>query len=296
MWCYYIINNYLIAILETFIYNFIMFWSKKRIIIGLTTFNSEFLNLSVPAVGRFSRRCILVVHNDNPDVRIKKRQIRKMGFYGCVYVINSKQNIGLLRSRIAIVDFVRVKKIRSDWIMFVDDDDIVTDISIPRVGKNNFAVIQNMVVLRSRLIDVLRVAKNPKSWVVDNENVYMVRPHVGLAGTMIRLSVMFCVSDVLCRVQERVAGVDSGLSFRPPTDMMMWSAVNIIARHYNSFATPIYMDTVNYVATDIDTATHKYGMAVAPAKNTAQQIGRVIAKYDAIIRAELSAGEKLKCV
>ena len=265
-----------------------MFAQRKKIIIGLTTFYTEYLNLSVPVLGRWSRRCVLVIHNDNPDVRVSVRKIRKLGFRGRIYVINTAKNIGLLRARMAIVDFVRAKKLRADWIMFADDDDFVTDVSIPNVDKNNFAVIQNMVVLRSRLIDVLRVAKNPNSWVADNENVYVVRPHIGLAGTMIRLSVMFQVVDVLYDVLEHIADINSGLSFRPPTDMMMWSAVNIIARHYNSFATPIYMDSVNYIATDIDTATHKYDMPVAPVKNTAQQVGRAIAKYDSVIRGVLN--------
>ena len=65
------------------------------------------------------------------------------------------------------------------------------------------------------------------------------------------------------------------------------SALNIIARHDNEHATPIYMDTINYIATDVDTCPTKYGMNIQPSKNPTQQISRAIARYDAAIRAAL---------
>lgn len=264
-----------------------MFDKRARIIVGITTLYDEYLGVSVPGLARLGKNFILVVYNDNPDVKITKKQIRKLGYRGKLYVVNGGHNLGQLRARLAIVDFVRKKKLNADWFVFVDDDDILTNVTIPDVSKNNFAIIQNMVVVRTRLIDVLRVVRDSANYTIDNENIYLVRPHVGLAGTLVRYSEIVRLADVMNDALQSISDVDESLSFRPPVDMMMWSALNIITRHDNERATPIYMDTVNYIATDIDTCPTKYGMKIQPSKNPTQQISRAIARYDAAIRAAL---------
>ena len=67
----------------------------------------------------------------------------------------------------------------------------------------------------------------------------------------------------------------------------MWSGVNIIAT--NAGMSSIYMDRVNYIMSDIDTAKTKYGKPIAPATNAKKQIKSVISKYDAIIKGALNA-------
>lgn len=265
-----------------------MFNKNARVIVGLTTFYDEYLGVSIPGLAQIKEKFILVVYNDNPDVRITKQQIRKLGYRGRLYVINGTHNVGQLRARLAILEFVRKRKIKSDWFVFVDDDDILTNLNIPDVSENNFAIIQNMVVMRTRLIDVLRVVRHNTNYVIDNENVYLTRPHVGLAGTLMRFAVIMRLGDVLNDTLQSISDVDESLSFRPPVDMMMWSALNIIARHDNDCATPIYMDTINYIASDIDTCPVKYGMKLQPTKNATQQIQRAIARYDAAVRAALA--------
>ena len=266
-----------------------MFSKKARIIVGLTTFYDEYLGVSIPGLARMKNKFILVVYNDNPDVRVRKRQIRKLGYRGRLYVINGTHNMGQLRARLAIIEFVRRHKLKSDWFIFADDDDILTNLNIPDVSENNFAVIQNMAVIRTRLVDVLRVVRDGTNYTVDNENVYLARPHVGLAGTLVRFAAIMRLGDVLNDALQSISDVDESLSFRPPVDMMMWSALNIVARHDNECASPIYMDTTNYVASDIDTCPVKYGMTLQPAKNTTQQIQHAIARYDAAVRAALTA-------
>lgn len=266
-----------------------MFKTKSRIIVGMTTYYNEYLGISVPGLAHIDTRFTLVIHNDNPDTRVTRRHIRKLGYHGKLHIINTKHNVGLLRARLAILEYIRKQKITSDWIVFVDDDDILTNLNLPDVSDNNFAIIQNMPIIRTRLIDVLRVAKNPANYTVDNENICMVRPHVGMAGTLVRLPIAMRMYDVLCECIESISDIDETLSFRPPVDMTMWSALNIIARHDNERATPIYMDTVNYIATDIDTAQTKYGMKIQPGHNPEQQIRRAIMKYDNVVRSALAA-------
>lgn len=264
-----------------------MFDKRTRIIVGMTTLYNEYLGISIPGLARLGKKFTLIIYNDNPDTKVKKSYIRKLGYRGKLYIANGGHNIGQLRARLAIVDFVRKKKLNADWFIFVDDDDILANIVIPNVSKNNFAIIQNMAVVRTRLIDVLRVARNATNYTIDNENIYLVRPHVGLAGTLMRYSAVIRMADVMNNALQSISDVDESLTFRPPVDMMMWSALNIIARHDNEHATPIYMDTVNYIATDVDTCPTKYGMNIQPSKNPTQQISRAIARYDAAIRAAL---------
>ena len=264
-----------------------MFDKRTRIIVGMTTLYNEYLGISIPGLARLGKKFTLIIYNDNPDTKVKKSYIRRLGYRGKLYIANGGHNIGQLRARLAIVDFVRKKKLNADWFIFVDDDDILANIVIPNVSKNNFAIIQNMAVVRTRLIDVLRVARNATNYTIDNENIYLVRPHVGLAGTLVRYSAILRMADVMNNALQSISDVDESLTFRPPVDMMMWSALNIIARHDNERATPIYMDTINYIATDVDTCPTKYGMNIQPAKNPTQQISRAITRYDAAIRAAL---------
>lgn len=267
-----------------------MFAKRAQVIVGMTTMYNEYLGVSIPGLARLGKKFTLIVYNDNPDTKVKKSYIRRLGYRGKLYTINGTHNVGQMNARLAIVDFARNKRLKADWFVFVDDDDIVTNIAIPDVSKNNFAIIQNMAVIRTRLIDVLRVVQNSTNYTIDNENIYLVRPHVGLAGTLVRYSAILRMADVMNIASQSISDVDESLSFRPPVDMMMWSALNIIARHDNECATPIYMDTINYIATDVDTCPTKYGMKIQPAKNPTQQISRAIARYDAAIRAALANG------
>lgn len=266
-----------------------MFKSKSSVVVGLTTFHCEYLDLSIPALSRMAKRFTLVIHNDNPDVVVTPHQVRALGYRGPLHIINSDKNVGMLQSRLAILDFIRATRIRGDWVVFSDDDDFLLNTDVPTVSPNNFAVIQNMVVLRSRLVDVLRVMRNPLNYTVDDSAVCLIKPHVGLAGTLIRIDAAFRMADVLRESLDAIHSIDSGLSFRPPVDIMMWSALNIIARHDNPAASPIYMDCVNYIASDLDTSVTKYGMQVYPSRDAAKQISHAVSQYDGVIRSALNS-------
>lgn len=264
-----------------------MFANKTRVIVGLTTYYNENLMISLSGLSRLGRSAILVIHNDNPETPLSKRDVRRMGYNGDVYIINSEHNIGLLRSRLSIINFIKEHKINSDWFVFANDDDILLKLDVPTVGVNHFAIIQNMAVIRSRLIDVLRVMRNPDNYTVDDENVYVVRPHIGMIGTLVRTEYVLQLGAVLQSASAAISDIDESLGFLPPVDAMMWSALNIIARYDDENVAPIYMDTINYIATDIDNVAIKYGMPVQPSKNPQRQILSAIAKYDAAIRSVL---------
>ena len=265
-----------------------MFKTKVRVVVGITTFYNDFLGLSVPALRRLPSDFMLIVYNDNPDTVVKRGQIRRLGYSGPLRIINGAQNVGVLQARLNILEYVQKHNIIPQWVVLADDDDILVNIDTPNVGDDNFAVIQNMAVIKSRLVDVMRAMNNPQNCVPDSDNIELVRPHVGLAGTLVRWDAMCRMGNVLRQMQQEISDIDESLSFRPPVDPVMWNALTAIVRNDNPQAMPIYMDAVNYIATNLDRATTKYGMAVSPAKNAIAQIERALAKYDAAIKRHLA--------
>lgn len=266
-----------------------MFQKKSRIIVGLTTYYNDYLELSIPALARLKQNFTLIVHASNPDEKVTKKQIRALGYTGPLYIINSQQSVDTLNARLAILDMVRARNMGASWFMFVDDDDILANLDVPDVSPETFAIIQNMVVLRTRLIDVLRVAKDSTRYTIDNENVFLVRPHVGMAGTLVRMDAALRMADVIRDAAPGISEIIERLSFRAPIDAMMWSALNIVSHFDNPDARPIYMDCVNYIATDIDTAQTKYGLRLQPAKNATRQIEQIITAFNTVIRGALVA-------
>ena len=264
-----------------------MFKRKKPVVVGITTVYHECLGISVPGVSKLGRNVILVIYNDNPDVKLTRRQVRKYGYRGKLFIVNGAEKQGQLRARLVILNAVQRYGIKAEWLVFTDDDDILLSADVPHVADNNFAILQNMVVLRTRLVDVLRVLRDSTNYKVDNENVYLIRPHMGLAGTLVRINTALQMGDVLYRCMDKIWEIDASLGMRPPVDMMMWSALNIVARAKNDFAAPIYMDKVNYIAVDLDTAREKYGMRLPTGKNAGVQIRSAIEKYNAVVQAAL---------
>jgi len=261
--------------------------NNANLVVGMTTFYDEFLGLSIPVLARIKQKFILIIHNDNPDTKISKRQIRKLGYRGRLYIINSKYNVGQLRARLAILGLVAQKKLKAKWFLFADDEDFVLDAKIPDVASNHFAVIQNMLVIKNRLVDVLRIIKSPTKYNIDDDNICVVRPHIGLAGTLVRLNAIMELGRILTENIIQISDIDESLNHRPPVDMMMWSALNIIANAQDTNATPIYMDNVNYVATKLDYSDKKYGQK----KDSGQQAQRAIEKYNRVILAALGIND-----
>lgn len=266
-----------------------MFVTKNNLIVGLTTYYNENLAISVPALGRLHKKIHLIIYNDNPNNKLHKRDIRKLGYCGKLHIINTHENVGQLRARLNILEYAQKKHAKSTWFTFVDDDDVLLNANIPNVSSRHFAVIQNMAVIKNRLVDVLRIMKKPTDFTVDDENIYIVRPHVGMSGTLVRMSAVLQMMQTLNQIRTEISDIDASLSFRPPVDLMMWSALNIISRHADATITPIYMDTINYLATDLDSATTKYGMKIPTGKDAQQQIIQAISKYDAAVRTAVAA-------
>lgn len=268
-----------------------MLGRKNNLVIGLTTFRNEMLRISVSALGKLKQKFLLIIHNDNPATTVSRRQIRKLGYRGPLMIINSLENMGTLRARLAIISAVAKLKHVPEWIIFNDDDDLLINLDVPRANSDIFAIIQNMIVLRRRVVDLFRVMDKPTEYIVDDDNIVLDKPHIGFAGTLIKTDLLIKLATIWTGVIDKIQQIDDGLDYRPPVDAMMWSGVNIFARHINPNAMPIYMDRVNYIATNIDTAIIKYGRPDCPTCNVGEHYARAISRYDAVLRAALNAND-----
>ena len=235
-----------------------MFAKKNYLIVGLTTFHNEFLRISVPGLSKLEQNIYLIVHNDNPNTRVTSRDIRKLGYRGPLHIINVKKNGGPLRARLNILAQIPKLKIQSDWMIFADDDDLLIDAEIPSVKDSNFAIMQNMVFIKKRILDLLKVIDNPNNYTVDNLNVTIERPHIGIVGTLLRTDMMVRVGALIQPIMPNIMVIDSTLGTRPPEGIVMWFYLQMYAKHLNPMAEPIYMDKTNYIAVTLD------GQALTP--------------------------------
>lgn len=266
-----------------------MLGKKSNLVVGLTTFNNEMLRISVPALGRLRRRFVLIIHNDNPATTITKRQIRALGYHGDLHIINSTENMGTIAARFNIVSRATRDAPSAQWITFVDDDDILMDIDTPNVSPDNFAVVQNMVIVRHSVRDLLRVMANPNDYLIDDENVVLARPHIGMVGTLVRMGTMVGMVNALNEYMGKISEIDSDIDYRPPYDAIMWAMLNEYAKSVNPNAVPIYMDRVGYIAIKLDSASTKYGRNALPARAVRDHYARAVARFVGVLHTALAA-------
>ncbi len=262
---------------------------KVNLVIGLTTFNNELLKVSIPTLGKQKQSFLLVIYNDNPMTILNKRQIRKLGYKGKLLIINSKENLGTLKARMKIVEYVKKLKSYPDWFIFCDDDDMLVDISIPKVSENTFAIIQNSILIRHRLLDVLNALNNPANIYIDGQNVVISKPSLGFSGMLIRTNFIIGLFEYLNLFTDAIKKIDDDLDFRSPVDSIMRLYLNMYAKFVNPDASPIYMDKVNYIKIDIDSCLIKYEKLNKPTRNSAEVYHSIITKYEKLMKEALGA-------
>ena len=231
---------------------------KKNIIIAITTFDLDALRISLPPLNRCGRGITLVIHNDNPECSLTPRIVRQIGWHGRVHIINSDKNIGELESRIKIAEFICENRIRADWIIFVNDDDVLLDTDVPNVPDDVFAILYNATTISDRITDLFKIAP---SWT--NGTMYgKTGPHFDIAGTMVRTNVMIEYCNFLRSNLDKIYEFTNSVKYYPPFGAMMWAGLNAFMHIYHRDMSPIYMDKTNYVSVRLGRATTKYGRRV----------------------------------
>jgi len=229
--------------------------TKRNIIVAITTFDIDALRISLPPLRRFGRNITLVIHNDNPNVDLTSRAVRQMGWRDRAHIINSGTNIGELESRIRVVEFIRDNNIAGDWIVFVNDDDVLLGVDVPDISIDTFAVLYNATTLSARFIDLFKISP---SWAYGTE-YGKTGPHFDISGTIVRRDIMIEYCDLLRQHIDTIYEFTNSVKYYPPFGEMMWAGLNAFMRVRHSDMSPIYMDKTNYVAIKFGRNTVKYG-------------------------------------
>ena len=255
--------------------------NKPRIIVAITTFDLNTLNVSVPPLRRFGRQITLVIHNDNPARQMTEYMVRKMRPWGKTYIINSEKNFGELESRLRTIEFIRDKKIPGDWIVFLDDDDVLIDAGVPNVDSNTFAVIQNATTISDNFSDVFKISP---SW-TDGTPIGKTGPHFEITGTTIRANILFEFTDLMRPIMPYICKILSHSRYRVPISAMMWSGLNTMVRTIYPTMSAIYMNRTNYVSIHLGHAKAKYGKTVPTGAGATKTIATMTQKFNEIIGA-----------
>ncbi len=263
-----------------------MWRTKSNLVVGLTTFDTEWLRVSIPALGKLREKIFLVIYNDNPCVRVARRQIRRLGYRGPLHIINTTDNVGVMFARCAIANAVRNLKLKHEWIVFVDDDDILINGIVPNVSNDIFAIVQNSMTVRNRVATLLKIMES-NDCTPDDENIILNRPNMCFGGLLIRLSEFLRMTDILKSVRSEIKSLDDDADYRPPVDAIMWAMLQKSAYKSNGCAAPIYMNSVNYIKNALDINTYKYGRAPIVGRGVQSRVSRIISRYMAVFDAAI---------
>lgn len=266
-----------------------MFGRKENLVVGLVTFDCDTLRIAVGGLGRLRSRFTLIIYNGNPAVRLRRTDVRKMGYRGRVYIVNDAGGVDVFGGISAIVTLARTVVRNARWLVCIRDTDILLDVAVPHVSRDTFAVIQNMVVIRHRIADVLRVIHCPTDYIIDDENTTLSRPHMGFFGSLVRIDTITGLCNVMGTISDKIRVLDEDLEYWPPYDAILWTMLNTYARSVNPDAVPIYMDRAGHISIMVDTANTKYGRSALPARATSEHYARAVARFDAALRAVLAA-------
>jgi hypothetical protein len=136
-----------------------------------------------------------------------------------------------------------------------------------------------MVFIKQRLIDLLRVIDNSDNYEIDDTRITAERPHIGIVGTLLRTKIMTQLCALVQPIVPEIHAIDASLNGRQPEDIVMWFYLQMYARSKDPNAAPLYSDSVNYIATMLDTAPTKYGKSLIPTNMAQEDYDNVMARY-----------------
>lgn len=262
---------------------------KSNLVVILTTFHNELLRISIPALQKLHKNFYLIIFNDNPDTIITKPFIKKLGYTGDYLIYNSGKGMGALQAKISAVDLINQITKTPDWTLFVDDDDLLVGADIPTVADNNFAIIQNSILLKHNLVNLLKVIQDSSDYIIDDENVFLNKPNISFTCTLIRTYILMGFAKIVTSIFEDIKKLEEPLNYRIPVDIVLWDWLNAYVKKLHPDFTAIYRDNVNYISNCIDSSKVKYGKINQPVKNTETLYAKAFKKYNELFNKALSA-------
>ncbi len=256
-----------------------MFKTKPHIIVAITTFDSDALRVSLPPMRRLHQKFSMVIHNDNPGTRLTRWKLYGIRPRGKLYIINSEQNVGEFESRIRIIEYIRDKKIPCDWIIFVDDDDVLIDTDAANVDKNIFAIVQDVTTLTESITDIFKISP---TWTHDAP-IGKTGPRFDITGTMIRAHALFEFVDFMRTIVGDTNELLAHTKYRMPISTLMWAGLCTFMHVRHPEMSPIYMNRANYVAIKMGRGTTKYDKIIPNTPAAHRAVSDTIKKFTKLV-------------
>lgn len=252
-----------------------MFKSKTDLIVVLTVFDADALRLSVPPLQKLGRSFTLIVYNDNPNQVIERRTIRHFGWHGPLHIINSDKNYGEFESRINAIKSVRELNVSGNWIIFLDQDDVLLDACVPDVTENIFAIVQNATIISDNITDMFKINS---SW-TDGGEYGKNGPHFEITGTILRRTIVQEFADFITDILPKLYRDLRHTRYRVPIANLLWGALKSFVQIRHPEMSPIYMNRTNYVAIKLGNAPVKYGRRTPNGANANAAISETIKRF-----------------
>jgi hypothetical protein len=250
-------------------------------IIGLTTFDLENLRISLPKLNEFADRIFLIIHNDNPEFVLTPERVKKYGFDGELCIINNSTNEGPYKARINIIKKAQELARPEPWFIFADDDDLLLDLTPPD-SPSVAALQQNMIFIRRRMIDLLKILENSANYTIDGENITVEAPHIGIVGTIFNTGDLIRFNNTLYPSLDAIRAVDNSFPYRAPEDIVMWFCfMMFLGGSMDSRASGRvhYRNRTNYAAALLDFTPGKYGKDKIPTDKPQEWYDKVMSQY-----------------
>lgn len=258
-----------------------MFSRKPHVVVAITTFDLDALRVSLPPIRKMGGKFTLVIHNDNPNKNLTRRMVRKMHPRGKIYIINEDKNYGELESRIRTIEFIRDNNISCEWIMFIDDDDVLIDFGVPNVDNNSFAIVQNATTVSDSVTDILKISANWARGTVAGQT----GPHFDINGTLVRTNVLFEFAEFMRTVMPYTAKIILQTRYRVPISTLLWAGLNTFVRARHPEMSPIYMNRTNCVLIKMGHAKTKYGKTVPRGTVAHRTITNIIKQFTTMVES-----------
>lgn len=252
-----------------------MFKQKPRIVVAIKTNDLDALRISVPPLRRFARKFILIIFNANSENKLTRRMMRKIFPRGKVYVINSEHDVGELESMIKITEFMQDNDILCDWIMFLNDCDILIDFWAPNVGNNVFAVVQNATTISESVTDIFKISPN---W-TRGAPIGKTEPGFAINGTMIRGNIMFEFMELMRDMIPQTLKILAKTRYYVPISTMLWVGINAFMRIRHPNMSPIYMNRTNCVIVNLGHTTIINGQMIPNTAAAHKMVNSVINQF-----------------
>ena len=256
-----------------------MFKRNPHIVVAIKINDLDALRISVPPLRRFARKFTLIIFNANSENKLTRRMVRKIFPRGKVHIINSEQSIGELESMLTITEFVQNENIPCDWVMFVDENDVLIDFWTPNVGNNVFAVVQNATTISESVTDLFKISP---AW-ARGAPIGKTEPRFAINGTMIRGNIMFEFMEFMRDMIPQTLRIINKTRYYVPISTMLWAGINAFMRIRHPNMSPIYMNRTNCVIVNLGHSTTIYGQTIPNTAAAHKMVTSVINQFAEMI-------------